>query len=169
MTWLNLADNQLTSLKVGMFQGLVVLEYLILSGNNISSIEDNTFVNLTRLEGLFLNGNRLESLSPGTFCGLESIVELSLSNNRLTSLPQDVFIPLPRPLSPNPSGNPPQCYSALCWLKQEELNGTIKFYSFSKPSFANGVNWDSWSCNQPGDMFHINVLPHLNLASQGYG
>ena len=159
VTSLELKGNQLTSLKVGMFQGLVALEYLGLDKNHISSIEDNTFVNLKRLKTLSLSTNRLSSLSPGTFCGLESIELLRLEDNVLTSLPQDVFIHLPHPLSLNVSGNPFKCDDALCWLRQEGLSRTITWHTSGaytgKPVCANGVNWDTWSCNQPDEMFHI--------------
>ena len=147
----------------------MALEYLGLYGNNISSIEDNTFVDLKRLKFLDLGSNHLESLSPGTFCGLESIKELRLGDNRLPSLPQDAFIHLPRPLELDLYGNQHECDTALCWLRQEELNGTITWYRdfgyTGKPVCVNGVNWDTWSCNQTGDMSLINVLSHLNTVN----
>ena len=155
MTRLRLRHNRLTSLKVGMFQGLVVIKELNLDDNHLSSIEANTFLNLKRLEILNLDRNHLESLSPGTFCGLESIKELYLDENPLTSLPQDAFRHLPRPLLLHVASKPFECDDALCWLKQEELNGTITWWSNHKPACANEVTWETWSCNQTGDMFDI--------------
>ena len=148
LTRLDLSNNQIHELKSPTFN---------LSDNHISSIQDNTFVNLRRLEILSLDHNRLESLSPGTFCGLESIKELQLDNNYLTSLPQDVFIHLPRPLTIYLYGNQLQCNDALCWLRQEELNGTITLNRdgnryIGNPVCVNGVNWDTWSCSQTGDV-----------------
>ena len=142
--------------------------------NQISEIEPGTFTGLDSLTYLRLWGNSISELEARTFCGLESIEELLLDINVLTSLPQDVFIHLPRPLILGLYRNPLQCDAALCWLRQEELNGTITWYReengyTSKPVCANGVNWDNWSCSQTGDVSLINVLPHLSLLDGSQG
>ena len=163
VTLLELALNRLSTLKVGMFQGLVVLEDLNLSSNRIGSIENNTFVNLMRLENLDLGSNRLGSLDPGMFCGLKCIEKLNLAGNYLTSLPEDVFKHLPRPLDLGiqdtfVSRPPFLCDAALCWLKEEEMNGTISWLYTppprpppTSPRCANRMNWDTLNCNETGD------------------
>ena len=131
-----------------MFQGLVSLEYLEIHFNIISFIEDNTFANLMRLKELNLAVNRLESLGPGIFCGLDSLSWLDLRENRLTTLPVDVFNHLPHPLQLKLNNNSLQCDAALCWLRQEELNGTITWYPFGgRPICANEVSWEKWRCS----------------------
>ena len=110
-----------------------------------------------------MGSNRLESLSLGMFCGLESIEKLKLAGNYLTSLPEDVFRHLPRPLDleiqdTSVSSPPFLCDAALCWLKQEEMNGTIAWLYTppprsrpTSPRCANGLNWDTMNCNETGD------------------
>ena len=134
---LSLPSNQLTALTVGMFQGLEAISSIVLVNNKISCIEDGVFVNLTKLEILLLARNRPEALTPGLFSGLHSLNTLWLGLNRLTMLQADVFSHLPRPLElslhdvseySEGSGlpdNPLHCDADLCWLKQEELKGTI--------------------------------------------
>ena len=152
LTDLDLSYNRLSTLKIGMLQGLVAVEYLSFHFNLVSSIEDNTFANLMRLKELNLAVNRLESLSPGVFCGLESIEIMNLAGNPLTSLPRDVFKHLPRPLSLQLYGNRLECDTALCWLKQEELNGTIGLFD-SQTRCGKEVNWDTWSCSETGHIY----------------
>ena len=158
---LRLSGNQLTILKADTFLGLLAVEELLVGSNIINTIEDNTFVNLKKLRLLWLDNNRLKILSPGTFSGLESLEHLTLEFNHLTTLPADVFSHLPRPLSLGLQDavhcrmpdNLPHCDAALCWLKQEELNGTITWYFHGdyplfpyKPRCRNGINWDTWKC-----------------------
>ena len=132
----------------------MALEYLELQFNIITFIEDNTFANLMRLNELNLAVNRLESLTPGIILWLRfSRVAEFWQKNRLTTLPADVFNHLPRPLELDISFNPMQCDAALCWLKQEELNGTITWNPFGRrPTCANEVSWETWSCSQTGNI-----------------
>ena len=80
------------------------------------------------------------------FSGLESLEALHLTYSHLTTLPADVFSHLPRPLELGLQGNQRQCNAAVCWVKQEELQGTITIQH--KPICANGVEWDSWTCDE---------------------
>ena len=124
---------------------------LDLAINNINLIEDNAFIGLKSLEDLDLHSNKLETLTPGIFCFLDSLRKLNLKKNRLTSLPADVFNHLPRPLRVDVSDNPLECDAALCWLKQEELNGNITYLNYlGRPTCAKEVNWFTWFCNETG-------------------
>ena len=107
---------------------------------------------------LQLSGNDLETLNEGMFYGLSSLRVLYLEGNDLKHLPVDVFTHLPRPLKLElhkdrqnlRKYNPLQCDADLCWLRQEELQGSITWYSrFSlhKLRCANGIDWDSWDCD----------------------
>ena len=120
------------------------------------------------------------------FSGLNSLKKLQLYRNNLTTLPADVFKHLPRPLEISlydsrydPVGNPLQCNADLCWLKKEEMKGTITWltYSFAtfKPRCANGIDWDTWICNvpTPGNMQviiieskHIEYNPQISFRKK---
>ena len=162
------AFNRLTTLTAGTFQGLVALKDLNMWSNNINFIADDTFANLTQLQILNLETNDLETLSPRTFNGLASLRYLFLHGNRLTSLSVDVLSHLPRPLTLGlqyavvqaTPDNMFTCNSQLCWLKQEEQQGTVIWFfygnyptSLHKPSCVNGIDWDTWICNETGNTF----------------
>ena len=64
-------------------------------------------------------------------------LELRLSNPRAATVKQNVL----------------NCDSALCWLKKEELDGTIVWTSDEfKPRCADGIEWDIWSCSETGNI-----------------
>ena len=156
---LNLDRNRLTALKAGMFQGAGSLIWLRLSNNRINTLEDDVFTNLTALKYLRLDGNDL------------------------TTLPADVFTHLARPLwltlyytfTLTPADNQLQCDAALCWLKQEELNGTVMwpyYYDYPdpilltgvpyrvyvRPRCVSGIDWNTWVCDEIGDAFIICLI-----------
>ena len=132
---LDLSSNNLTTIKAGTFQGPLSVIFLYLNNNNIFYIEENVFSGLKTLEVLYLQWNKLEILYPGIFCGLDSLTRLYLHKNHLTSISVDVFNHLPRPLELDVLYNPLQCDAALCWMKQEELNGTIRLKTYIYDDF----------------------------------
>ena len=140
--------NELTALYAGMFQGLRDLKLLSLSGNRLSLIDDNSFTDIN------------------------SIHELNLGANNLTHLSGETFSHLPRPIKLNLGGenyysqrkNPLHCDSDLCWLRLEELQGSITWSSYNltwqsfdwdyispPPTCANEINWRTWSCMKTGN------------------
>ena len=158
LVFISLYHNNLRTLKAGTFQGLVAVKYLWINKNKINSIEDNTFSKLKELVSLQLSGNDLETLNQGMFYGLSSLRVLYLEGNDLKHLPVDVFTHLPRPLKLElhkdrqnlRKDNPFQCDADLGWLRQEELQGTITWYSRFSPHklrCANRIDWDSWDCD----------------------
>ena len=167
VTHLFLLSNRLTMLKVGMFNGLVV-DILAFRNNDISSIEDYAFANLKMMRSLSLGDNALKVLSPGMFSGLDSLEILDLNANPLTTLPAGVFNHLPRPLTISITlhdydGNTPlQCDAALCWLRQEELQGTIVWHD-SQPICANEIEWSNWSCHETGKLSQATLFALSNL------
>ncbi|XP_070555094.1 toll-like receptor 13 [Ptychodera flava] len=69
LTVLNLSQNSLRSLQVGVFQWLQYLEELHISQNVLNHIAANAFVYLHSLKTLSLNDNKLQTFSTGTFNG----------------------------------------------------------------------------------------------------
>jgi Leucine-rich repeat (LRR) protein len=57
LIWLNLRDNQITSIENGYFNGLSSLERLDLDSNQITSIESGDFDGLSSLNSMNLNYN----------------------------------------------------------------------------------------------------------------
>ncbi len=91
LEYLSLDNNQLTALPVGVFNGLGALRKLNLHNNQLTTIADGTFAGLGALRELHLNGNQLTTLTPGTFIGLGALAALWLNNNQLTTLAPGTF------------------------------------------------------------------------------
>ena len=78
----NLAlHNKLTTLPGKLFDELTSLTFLDMQNNEISSIQADTFDGLTSLKTLFLQRNRLTSLPDGIFEGLTSLFSVGLEGN----------------------------------------------------------------------------------------
>ena len=90
-------------------------------------------------------------MSSGMLSGLDSLETLNLAEHLLTTLPGDAFKHLPRPLTIGLGDSPLQCDAALCWLRQEELQGTIVWHD-SQPICGNEIEWGNWSCDETGNM-----------------
>ena len=144
-----------------MFNGLVAVETLNLFNNDINLIEDFTFTNMKKLKVLWLVNNALMVLDPEMFFGLDSLRTLGLFGNPLTTLPSGVFNHLPRPFElaltddnddyGNHVGFPMQCDVKLCWLRQEELQGTITWYR-SYPICTDDTEWGNSICDETGNV-----------------
>ena len=123
-----------------MFSDLNSLVNLSLSRNQICSIEDDTFVGLGKLTGLWIDENALDEVKKYDFKGLNSLLELSLDNNSIHSIEDDTFFSVPglKKLWL-------ECNAKLCWLKQGEHEGWIKWISehhgSGRPNCSNGMEW----------------------------
>ena len=94
---LHLADNKLSHLRLGMFDGLQFLKELWLDKNSISDIEHveaGSFTNLVECTELVLHTNRLTYLSTGMFDGLKSLKELWLHEKNISDIEAKSFIHL---------------------------------------------------------------------------
>ena len=91
LTELSLRGNQLSSLPEDVFSGLSALTRLDLDDNQLSSLPEDVFSGLSSLSLLNLYDNQLSSLPAGLFSGLSSLTSLGLADNQLSSLPEDVF------------------------------------------------------------------------------
>ena len=101
---------------------------------------------------------------------LKKLTKLHLQGNNLSSLSADVLSHLQRPLElglfdpffdPTPH-HMMNCDADLCWLKQEEMQGTITWITLTspveitfKPVCAGGLDWDTWTCDGNGMSYYI--------------
>ena len=149
---LYLDNNMLTKLRANMFIHLYKLQVLLVHYNQISTIEDNIFLSLTKLWQLHLAGNALTELRSSMFNGLKSIRLLNLDDNQLISIDSSTFSNLPRSLTLALGFNPLQCDRRLCWLKEEEERGQVKWLLWDghlfKPDCVEGMNWTTWNCSE---------------------
>ena len=88
---LDLSSQNIASLKVGDFDGLISLNALNLGQNALSTLPDGIFDELTSLTELVLQSNHLRSLPHGIFDEMSLLNRLELSNNALSTLPDGVF------------------------------------------------------------------------------
>ena len=91
ITYLYLFNKDITSLKVGDFDGLTALTDISMSGNTLSSLPSGIFDNNTTLTDISLSGNALSSLPSGIFDNNTALTDISLSGNALSSLPSGIF------------------------------------------------------------------------------
>ena len=92
VTLLNLASNSFTTLPDGVFSDLTALTTLNLSDNSLSLLPGTVFSGLTALETLTLDSNALNALPDGLFTGLTALTGLGLSGNPTNPLPLTVTV-----------------------------------------------------------------------------
>ena len=91
ITSLVLMNKNITSLKVGDFDGLINLKDLRLNGNALTALPSDIFDELKNLEILSLQRNALTALPSGIFDELKNLKEIFLARNTFTTLPSGVF------------------------------------------------------------------------------
>ena len=111
------------------------------------------FEGLFSLEELNLSHNKISVISPGTFAAFVQLHKVSLSGNELTTLRFNMFdsanypnpIGHPTELALALDGNPLRCNKKMCWVKEAEEEGWIRFqYEYSwVPTCVNykGIPW----------------------------
>jgi len=82
---LNLQDNQMERLPVGVFRTLRHLTHLQLYNNRLTQLSGGVFDGLTQLESLLLNRNRILAVDQRTWFKMPALVTLSLEDNLLVS------------------------------------------------------------------------------------
>ena len=88
---LELSRNTFTTLPANVFSGLTSLKALKLDAGELSSLDAQAFSGLTALEQLHLSDHDLMSLPGTVFSGLTALITLKLDNNDLSSLPVGLF------------------------------------------------------------------------------
>lgn len=91
---LQLAHNQLSSVRRGALTGFASLVSLTLHHNQIDVLEDNAFSELRTLTQLDLAHNRIVAVSGNSLAHLTRLVQLDLAHNFLRALTADLVVPL---------------------------------------------------------------------------
>ena len=86
-----LHENQITTLKAGVFSNLHSCTYLDVEKNQISTIEAGAFIGLRNLTGLNLMSNELTEIRPEMWQGLESLTYVLMPYNKIKILPANAF------------------------------------------------------------------------------
>ena len=159
---LRLDENKITTIPDAVFSNLRELQTLRLDGNLLKVIRASMWKGLSFLIKLHLNDNRIFTIEPGAFTSLPQLSDLWLHGNELVTLNESAFNQLNLTLSLY--GNPLECDRHLCWLKEGENKGWLKWHIESKlpeltfiaykPYCANAPNteWDSiaFNCSAKG-------------------
>ena len=88
---LSLAFQEVSTLRVGDFDGLSSLDALDLQNNALGSLPKDSFNDLSMVRWVRLNKNQLATLEQDTFSGMDNLLEIALDHNRLTSIPAGAF------------------------------------------------------------------------------
>ena len=167
LKYLYVYNNDFTEIRPEMWQGLQSLKHLSI-GNKVTSLPDNAFLGLVNLKNLYMGYNKLQTIRREMWNGLHSLQKLHLCGNKIKSLGAESFVELPNlyflllnynklntvredafvtfnshptDLSVALEGNPLQCDSELCWLKEAEERKWIELDYTSNRSPLNCVNY----------------------------
>ncbi|KAF5290884.1 hypothetical protein FQA39_LY14564 [Lamprigera yunnana] len=88
---LDISQNNLEYLPIGIFQNLKNLKYLYMWSNKFSTLNTKTFEDLENLEILELRNTNLESLPDDIFYSLINLRMISLAMNKLSTLSKNTF------------------------------------------------------------------------------
>ena len=88
---LRLYNNQLTTLPEDIFDGLTALTTLRLYGNQLSTLPEDIFDELIELTTLQLGYNQFTTLPSTIFDGLTKLTDLRMIGNQFTTLPEGIF------------------------------------------------------------------------------
>ena len=81
LLWIDLRDNQLTELSLGVFGGQSSMTSINLQNNQLTALPNGVFDGLSSLTTISLQNNQLANLPNGIFEGLSSLTMLNLSGN----------------------------------------------------------------------------------------
>ncbi|XP_078604359.1 uncharacterized protein LOC144878055 [Branchiostoma floridae x Branchiostoma japonicum] len=90
-TYLTLRHNQIVTIETRKLQRLHSLIWLDIDNNEITSILSQTFAGLQSLQILRLNGNKISVIEPRSFTSLKNLTHLDIRNNQITSVLNQTF------------------------------------------------------------------------------
>ena len=178
ITFLDLSNKSITSLKSGDFDNLSSLQTLRLNSNSFTSLPEDIFNDLSSLQSLNLSQTGLTSLPSDVFDGLSALTSISFFDGALRSLPEDVFDGLSSLESLDFVGNeftslPEDVFDGLSALTSLRLSGnglsSLPADVFDGLSSLESLNLASNGLSSlPADVFDgLSSLESLNLASNG--
>lgn len=91
LNWLNLRENQITSIQENCFVGLTSLETVYLDNNKIPNLTENMLIGAESAQRVFFSDNHLEILKNGTFTRLNNALRLYLDKNQISEIEPDAF------------------------------------------------------------------------------
>ena len=94
MMKLNLANNLIHYIPLGIFSNLSRLLTLDLQFNYLNFLSQHMFQGLSRLQNLFLKGNTIEVISHHAFAGLQTLSYLNLNNLGISDISDSAFVGL---------------------------------------------------------------------------
>lgn len=86
LAYLDLSNNDITTLPSEELKDLNHLKHLKLDGNKITVINDSTFIRQFTMRKLNLARNLIEKISPNAFENLDNLTELDVGQNKLEKL-----------------------------------------------------------------------------------
>ncbi len=124
---LDLAGKGIRRLRIGDFDGFVVLDRLYLGNNELTDLPPDIFDGLTQLRVLALDGNQLEKMPPSLLADLNRLEYLHLDRNRFSELPPGIFRDLSRLSVLDLDSNeftriPPDMFNGLSGLEDLQLS-----------------------------------------------
>ncbi|XP_041471244.1 G-protein coupled receptor GRL101-like [Lytechinus variegatus] len=94
LTFLDISNNNITTLRENAFSGLTKLYKLNILNNLIKHIERGAFAGLSSLHELELQTNFITDINRENLAGLGNLTWLYLQNNHLTNINERAFSPL---------------------------------------------------------------------------
>ncbi|XP_055685412.1 leucine-rich repeat-containing protein 24 [Lutzomyia longipalpis] len=110
---LDLSNNLIRTLPVGVFGGLIKLRTVILNNNQIEVLEDRLFENLKFLYRIELKNNHLRTIGLNTFVDVPVLLQIYLDSNKLSILKKESFEGLEKLASLSILQNPWNCSCEL--------------------------------------------------------
>ena len=146
---IHLNNNYISNISAAAFSSLIWLKTLDLNNNYLTKIDGNMWLGLNSLESITVFQNGIKDLQHHSFSHLPSLKALGLANNQLSTLRPDIFNSddypdsngLPHRLELYLSGNPLECNTTLCWLKELVVPGSFIIHPY--PSIPTCVNLDN--------------------------
>lgn len=116
---LDLSHNRISNITKSYFSSVTSLQVLDLSHNTIAVIDENAFENLNILSNLKLTDNSINQLPEILFKNVFSLKEVHLNRNEITVIPRNIFKHSRNLLSANLDENPLICDCNIFEIKQE--------------------------------------------------